>query len=92
MKVLKLDRRVAQLPEANAYVSHILGRVHVSERLPDVLRYVISKLRAGAWQELDRKRKRLLIGQVCRQHLENRGQYLDVMSGFRGPRWQDREP
>jgi len=92
VKVLKLDRRALALPEAGAMVRMIVGRCNVSESLPAVLRYVRSRLAQGAWDRLAREQRRDLIGQVCRQHLENRGQYVDVMGGFRGPRWQDREP
>ncbi len=64
-------------------ISMLVGRCHVGERDSAVLRYVVSRLKDGkqTWRGISRERRREIVGEVVREHRENRQLYVDVMSG-----------
>ena len=59
----------------------IVGRCHVSETDEAVCLYLISQLRRGAWDRMDKDRQHEIARAACEAHEENRRLYVDVMSG-----------
>lgn len=53
-------------------IAMIVGRCHVGDSYLKVLRYVISRTKAGAFAKLPRKERRKLIREVFKQHKANR--------------------
>tara|TARA_R110000824_G_scaffold44703_23_gene129917 strand:- start:882 stop:1088 length:207 start_codon:yes stop_codon:yes gene_type:complete len=64
-------------------IANIVGRRHVAESFPRVLRHVVSKLRGGirSFRKMPRARRREIIKCVVDAHDANRYVYRHVMSG-----------
>ena len=68
-------------------IGAIVSRCHVASSNRKVLRYVISRMKPGAWRGLSRELRREVMREVFGEHRLNREQYVGVMSGA----WSGRE-
>lgn len=64
-------------------VSQIVDRCHVGQSYLRVCRYVVSRLRPGAFAAMPRSQRLALLRQAIDEHRENREQYTFVMRGCR---------
>lgn len=60
-------------------IQQIVGRVHVADTTEDAIKYVKSRLAAGAWSKMSSADRRALECEVTRQHRANRKFYMGVM-------------
>ena len=63
-------------------IENIVGRCHVSKSFDEVLLYVISKLRPGAWDAMTPRQQSTFKMSVARQHAANQRIYDFVMKGI----------
>lgn len=64
-------------------ITMIVGRCHVSDSHRDVIRYVQSRMRKGAWAKLSRADRHTLMRAIIKAHNDNRAQYVAVMGDSR---------
>lgn len=62
-------------------ISLIVGRCHVSESNLAVIRYLLSRMKKGAFRKLPRSERRKVIRTALACHAENRSLYIAVMGG-----------
>ena len=64
-------------------IRQIVNRCHVSDSNRKVIRYVISRLKAGfrTYRKMSRSQRHTLMRQVIEVHERNRELYRRVMSG-----------
>lgn len=62
-------------------IDQIVGRCHVGESYVSVIKYVVSRFRAGEWRKLTRKERRRIMRRAMRIHRRNRELYASVMRG-----------
>ena len=62
-------------------IEQIVDRCHVSESSLQVVRYVRSRLKPGAWAKLSREDRRCLVTTAIACHQRNRETYRYVMFG-----------
>ena len=60
-------------------ITMLVGRCHVSDSYVEVLRYVRSRIKRGAWCELSREQRREIVRDVIAEHRANRECYMEVM-------------
>lgn len=64
-----------------AMVGRVVGRCHVGESRTRVCRYLVSRLKAGAWKSAPREVRRAYLWLACACHAEARDLYRAVQSG-----------
>ena len=57
----------------------IVDRCHVGESNLSVIRYVVSRLKPGAWRRMEKSQRRYLVAECVKAHAENRELYGFVM-------------
>ena len=62
-------------------IANIVGRCHVSDRFSEVLRYLITCMKRGAWKTMDRKLRREIVAEIVKTHKRNQDEYYLVMMG-----------
>jgi hypothetical protein len=60
----------------------IVARCHVADTNREVVAYVVSCLRPGAWESLPKSDRFRLMRESLRCHRENRALYAFVQRGF----------
>ena len=69
--------------DGGGIIGQIVGRCHVGQPYVEVLRYVVSRLKSGAWEKMPRADRRSVVATVVKEHNENRDLYRSVMGGVR---------
>jgi hypothetical protein len=67
-------------------IRQIVGRVHVSDPVTEVIAYAKSRLAAGAWDGMSTADRRAFACEVKKVHAANLTMYRAVTRGFAGRR------
>lgn len=62
-------------------ISMIVGRCHVGESNRQVIRYLKSRFRKGAWRKMSRDQRKAIMREAIECHRANRELYVAVMTG-----------
>lgn len=62
-------------------ISMIVGRCHVGKSYVAVIKYVVSRMKKGAWRKLPRGERKRIMREIIRCHRANRKLYHAVMTG-----------
>ena len=67
----------------NSAIRRIVDRCHVGESNRKVIRYFVSRLKAGhrTWRSLTSRQRRGILRDIIKTHALNRKVYLTVTSG-----------
>ena len=59
----------------------IVGRCHVGESNLQVIRYVKSRMKKGAWRKLSKAERKQTLREIIEAHSENQDLYHSLMTG-----------